>query len=166
MKLYRSELDKELSKKLFDINTDQFLADELFFFKDKITGVLSVGKNSNGYNIRGLLQIPFEQTCDLCLATFHNLTKSKFSFWLTDNSDVLHDDSNEVILFSKDAIEIDLNSSFRELIMLEPQMKSLCSENCKGLCIECGTNLNEESCGCSTDLGESPWDALKILKGN
>ncbi len=165
MKLYRTELDKELDKKLFDIDTNRFLSDELIFFEDKITGVLSIDRNSNGYHIRGSLQIPFEQTCDRCLATFHNLTKSGFSFWLTNNNDILQDDSNEVIFFSKDANDIDLSSSFRELILLEQQMKTLCSVNCKGLCSHCGANLNDGTCGCPVELGESPWKALKNLKG-
>ena len=165
MKLYRIELDKELSKKLFDIDTNQFFSDELSFFEDKITGVLSIDRNSNGYHIRGSMQIPFEQTCDRCLTKFHNLKKCEFSFWLTDNDDILQDESNEVILFTKDANEIDLSSSFRELILLEQQMKSLCNGNCKGLCIHCGTNLNDGNCGCRNDSSENPWETLKILKG-
>ena len=165
MKLYRTELDKELDKKLFDIDTNQFLSDELIFFEDKITGVLSVDRNSNGYHIRGSMQIPFEQTCDRCLKTFHNLKKSEFSFWLTDNDDILQDDSNEVIFFSKDANEIDLSSSFRELVLLEQQMKTLCSKDCKGLCSHCGADLNDGNCGCPIELDESPWEALKNLKG-
>jgi len=165
MKLYRIELDKELNKKLFDIDTNQFRSDELIFFRDKITGVLSVDRNSNGYHIRGSMRIPFEQTCDRCLKIFHNLKICEFSFWLTDNDDILQDDSNEVIFFSKDANEIDLSSSFRELILLEQQMKTICNEDCKGLCSHCGTDLNDGNCECPIELGESPWEALKNLKG-
>ena len=165
MKLYRTELDKELNKKLFDIDTNQFLSDELNFFEDKIPGVLSIDRNSNGYHIRGSMQIPFEQTCDRCLTKFHNLKKCEFSFWLTDNNDILQDDSNEIIFLSKNANEIDLSSSFRELILLEQQMKSLCREDCKGLCSHCGADLNNGNCACPVELGESPWEALKNLKG-
>ena len=165
MKLYRTELDKELNKKLFDIDTNQFISDGLKFFKDKIAGVLSIEKNSNGYHIRGSLSIPFEQTCDRCLIKFHNLKTAELSFWLTDDNDILQDDSNEVFYLSKNDNEIDLSTSFRELILLEQQMKTICQEDCKGLCSNCGADLNKGNCGCSSESEESPWDALNILKG-
>ncbi|MCK4904397.1 MAG: DUF177 domain-containing protein, partial [Candidatus Marinimicrobia bacterium] len=60
----------------------------------------------------------------------------------------------------------DLNPLFRELVFLEKQMKSICREDCKGLCSNCGTNLNEGNCGCPNDTKDSPWKTLKILKGN
>ena len=36
-----------------------------------------------------------------------------------------------------------------ELILNLP-MKVLCSEDCKGICNRCGTNLNHETCDCDT----------------
>ena len=35
-----------------------------------------------------------------------------------------------------------------------------CSEDCKGLCATCGTNLNESTCSCTTTTSDSRWDAL------
>jgi uncharacterized protein len=36
----------------------------------------------------------------------------------------------------------------REEIILSIPMKAVCSETCKGLCPECGQNLNEGQCDC------------------
>ncbi|MDD3296208.1 MAG: DUF177 domain-containing protein [Candidatus Omnitrophica bacterium] len=44
--------------------------------------------------------------------------------------------------------EIDLDEDIREEILLNFPLKVLCSENCKGLCKDCGVNLNEEQCLC------------------
>jgi uncharacterized protein len=165
MKLYRTELDKGISKKLFDIDTNQFQLDELNFYEDTIKGELSAERSSNGYHISGIINIPFEQTCDRCLTNYHNLKNVEFNFWFTDENELLQDDSDDVLYLSKNDDEIDLKTLFRELIFLEEQMKHICSEDCKGLCSNCGTNLNEGNCRCSTEEKDSPWKELKILQG-
>ena len=48
--------------------------------------------------------------------------------------------------------EFDLKPLFQELILLELQMKIICKEDCKGLCSNCGTNLNEKSADCSNNM--------------
>ena len=166
MKLYRTELDKGLSKKLFDIDTNQFLSDELNFYENTIKCELSAERSSNGHHISGIIKIPFEQTCDKCLTNFHDLRTTDFNFLLTDYDELLQDDSYDVLHFPLDDNEIDLNSLFRELIFLEKQMKIICKDGCKGLCSNCGTNLNKENCSCFIDTQDSPWEILKNLIGN
>jgi uncharacterized protein len=165
MKLYRTELDKGISKKLFDIDTNQFQLDGLNFFEETVKGELSAERSSNGYHISGIINIPFEQTCDRCLDRFHNLKYVEFKFWFTDENELLQNDSDDVFYFSRDDNEIDLGILFRELIFLEEQMKSICSKDCKGLCSNCGTNLNKVNCKCSIDIEDNPWEVLKNLQG-
>lgn len=166
MKLYRTELDKGLSKKLFDIDTNQFLSDELNFYENTIKCELSAERSSNGHHISGIIKIPFEQTCDKCLTNFHDLRTTDFNFWLTDYDELVQEDSDDVLYFSKKDNEINLGSLFRELIFIEKQMKSICKDDCKGLCSNCGTNLNEGNCSCIIDAKDSPWKILKKFKGN
>ncbi|MBU0529803.1 DUF177 domain-containing protein [bacterium] len=164
MKLYRTELDKGISKKLFDIDTNQFQLDELDFYENTINGELSAERSSNGYHISGILNIPFEQTCDRCLTKFHNLRSTEFNFWLTDKNELLQGDSDDILYFSRDDNEIDLKTLFQEIILLEKQMKSICNESCKGLCSSCGTNLNYENCRCSIEESkDDSWEPLKNL---
>jgi len=44
---------------------------------------------------------------------------------------------------------IDLNPQIREEIILDYPISPLCIPNCKGLCLECGKNLNAEKCNCA-----------------
>jgi len=165
MKLYRIELDKGISKKLFDIDTNQLQSGELSFYEDVIKGELSAERSLNGYHINGTINIPFEQTCDRCLTVFHDLKNVNFNFWFTEDAKLLQDDTDDVLFFSKDDNEIDLKTLLREVILLEEQIKSLCSQNCKGLCSNCGSNLNEGNCMCSIEIKNSPWEVLKKFKG-
>jgi len=38
-----------------------------------------------------------------------------------------------------------------------------CRDECKGLCAQCGANLNEGECGCEPDRSTHPFAALKAL---
>lgn len=49
-------------------------------------------------------------------------------------------------------------------ILVNLPMKVLCSENCKGICNRCGTNLNHNTCGCdTTDLDPRMAKALEVF---
>ena len=57
---------------------------------------------------------------------------------------------------------LDLTELLREQFQLALPMKPLCSAACRGLCPECGTNLNRTECGCV-----SKWEDPRLapLKG-
>jgi uncharacterized protein len=59
---------------------------------------------------------------------------------------------------------IDLNELLREQFYLALPMKPLCQEGCKGLCSQCGTNLNLGSCDCAPVWEDPRLAALKGLK--
>jgi uncharacterized protein len=44
--------------------------------------------------------------------------------------------------------DIDLSEAIREEIILNIPMKNICDTNCKGICVGCGVNLNNEECQC------------------
>jgi uncharacterized protein len=56
---------------------------------------------------------------------------------------------------------IDLAPIICEQIILQIPMKVLCSEECKGLCPHCGTNLNTSSCNCHLNFVN---DRMAVLK--
>ena len=53
----------------------------------------------------------------------------------------------------------------KKLIHSQPAvpLKTVCREDCKGLCPSCGSNLNVESCDCQP-VPDARWSALKDLK--
>lgn len=60
--------------------------------------------------------------------------------------------------------KIDLNDYMREQVNLSLPYKVICAEDCKGLCSECGQNLNEQQCGCETRQQDSRFAVLKDIK--
>lgn len=59
--------------------------------------------------------------------------------------------------------KLDLAPLLREQIWLAIPMKPLCDQNCKGLCPQCGVNLNHESCTCEDEKIDPRLEALKEL---
>lgn len=59
---------------------------------------------------------------------------------------------------------IDVSDFVRSAVVLGMPMKVLCSESCKGLCHQCGANLNEGPCSCDKDSEPAVWSALKDIK--
>lgn len=63
----------------------------------------------------------------------------------------------------KDKNEIEITSDVRELIVLDRPMVYLCSDTCKGLCPQCGVNLNESECLCPKTAKTHSFQTLKTL---
>lgn len=57
-----------------------------------------------------------------------------------------------------------LEDALREQVLLATPVRALCREDCKGLCPQCGRNLNQEQCSCAQHLSDPRWDALNDIK--
>ncbi|ODU55809.1 MAG: hypothetical protein ABT01_05320 [Clostridium sp. SCN 57-10] len=66
---------------------------------------------------------------------------------------------DDMLVVESDELELD-EVAVPELI-LSMDMAELCSEDCKGICPQCGRNLNEGDCGCRQDKGDPRWDVLR-----
>jgi uncharacterized protein len=59
---------------------------------------------------------------------------------------------------------IDLEPIVREQLLLALPMNAVCREDCKGLCGQCGQNLNEKQCDCQEKFVDPRFAALKNIK--
>ena len=57
-----------------------------------------------------------------------------------------------------------LEDTLREQLLLALPLKTVCRDNCKGLCPHCGKNLNESQCSCAVEEEEPRWAALKEIR--
>jgi uncharacterized protein len=115
----------------------------------------------------GSVTVIVEFECDRCLSTLSIPVEASFDLLYvpplgTENERELEE--NDLSLgFYQDGI-IDVDDLTREQIELALPMARLCSDDCRGLCPECGANLNVGECACSEDHVDSRWAALKELK--
>jgi uncharacterized protein len=59
---------------------------------------------------------------------------------------------------------LSLEDVVREQVLLSLPSRTLCKEDCKGLCPRCGQNLNLETCNCKP-TSDPKWNALASLAG-
>ena len=163
MKLLRSELTSEFKNKFFDMSEEELPERGTVFADEHISCKLSVASVQFGFQISGEIKATPEYECVRCLCTSPiNLTLS-FKLWLT-HREKNTDKEQDLVHFPDTQDHIELNDPIADLISLAKPMNPVCNENCKGLCPQCGINLNQTSCDCMTNEKDSQWDALKKLK--
>lgn len=84
------------------------------------------------------------RACDRCL----NDTASEVSFAISEQ---LFPESRAGEAAEKDGVvladgELDLEELVKDRVFLYLPIKHLCSEDCKGLCVQCGADLNVAPC--------------------
>lgn len=57
----------------------------------------------------------------------------------------------------------ELGPMVRDAVVLELPLAPLCSASCKGLCVQCGNDLNEGPCGCEAPT-DPRWATLDVLR--
>jgi uncharacterized protein len=57
-----------------------------------------------------------------------------------------------------------LEDVLREQVLLSLPVRTLCSEDCKGLCPHCGVNRNNQPCTCDEGASDPRWEALSGLR--
>ncbi|MBU0679579.1 MAG: DUF177 domain-containing protein [Verrucomicrobia bacterium] len=58
---------------------------------------------------------------------------------------------------------MDLTEDIREAVLLKVPNFPLCSSQCKGVCLQCGQDLNAGTCACEPPHWENRWGALDQL---
>jgi uncharacterized protein len=124
----------------------------------RLTGRLSSAGSGRFYfsgRIEGRLSMP----CRLCLEDVDAEVDEEVHFILAENGAEEADDP-DVFLFDAGERNIDLRAAVRETWLLTAPAYLQCREDCKGLCVTCGTNLNNSTCSCSTTTTDSRWGVL------
>lgn len=118
--------------------------------------------------VKGRLVTELELSCARCLEPSHHLVRRSFDLYYqplvespkTDELEVPRGEE-EVGFYQGEGLV--LEDLAREQVLLTLPMRSLCRDDCKGLCPQCGGNRNKEACKCETHLTDARWDALKKI---
>lgn len=105
--------------------------------------------------IEAKAEFSMEVTCDRCAEDI----KPEFTVDVEHGlvASLNHEDNDDYILLED--MKLDVEQLTLEDIYLALPGKFLCKEDCKGLCSECGANLNESSCDCKKPI-DPRWAAL------
>ena len=128
-----------------------------------------IHKDREKFRLEGTARTELELSCSRCLEPFRMPVDASFDLRYLPASEMVSDGERETqdedldIGYCRDD-QIDLNELLREQFYLALPMKPLCQEDCRGLCPQCGTNLNTSTCACEPDLVDPRLAALKSLR--
>lgn len=119
--------------------------------------------------VQGRLHATLAAECDRCLEPVTLPIANEFDLYYVP-ADAHADKSGETELLERDLDvsfyqneRIELDELVLEQLELSLPIRILCQNDCKGLCAQCGTNLNGESCNCPPPI-DPRWQALAELK--
>jgi uncharacterized protein len=127
------------------------------------------GKTIKDIRLRGRLTTGLEMQCARCVEPVaQNIIRDFELLYRPLGTDAGRDELSvtdaeaEIGYYQGDGIL--LEDVLREQVLLALPLKITCREDCKGLCVHCGKNLNEEKCSCSVPMEDPRWAALREIR--
>jgi uncharacterized protein len=122
-------------------------------------GTATFSRTQQGLLLQGEFSAKLGLECVRCLEAY----TQAISWTFTDLYAFDKRSLSESNLLVPEEGRIDLAPLLREYALLEVPIQPVCKPDCKGLCPECGENLNRADCGHQSAGDESPFAALKDL---
>lgn len=108
-------------------------SEEITFVDDVYLDCSFININGN-IEVKGIAFVRQDVRCSRCLEVVRKDKQFDFSFSYNKS------DLGEFL---------DIDKDVREEMILNWPMKPLCSQQCRGICPDCGKNLNYEQCVCA-----------------
>ena len=129
-----------------------------------------VNKDKDKFRLVGTVKTELELPCSRCLEPYRLPVDAPFDLRFlpateastTEVEREVEEEDLETSYYRDD--QIDLNELLREQFYLALPMKPLCREDCRGLCVHCGSNQNTGTCSCATEWVDPRLSVLKALK--
>lgn len=122
-----------------------------------------------GYYLRA--HVSYEQTlsCIRCLKPIVEPASADVELMILvdrrgepEHEHALHEQDMSILYVDEEVLQTD--PILVEQLQLNIPMKPLCRPDCKGLCPECGADLNAGPCSCAPQTADPRWAALGALK--
>ncbi len=139
-------------------------------FTTPISITLEVIPERDMIRVDGIVSATIQLPCSRCLNEYERELHHRFTLRFSREipADMHSGDDGEVeltaekiglIFFKADTIEF--GDAVQEQIVLCLPYKPLCSDSCKGMCPQCGADLNQGPCGCPVKVAGNAFDVLK-----
>lgn len=133
-----------------------------------VTGSIRMHRTNQGVLADGTVTVPVELQCDRCLATYSDTITFPLREQYYPTIDVITGEplpaTEDELVFPIDQNHLlDLREAIRQNLLLALPMRTICREDCAGLCPQCGHNLNDGPCDCQPEVQDSRFEALRAL---
>ena len=132
--------------------------------------LLKVRTQGDVVYVSGHVTARVRQSCCRCVEYFEKPLRKTFDLEYRTDPETLPEGEEVGLRYADLTVgfyrhdEIDLKPLIAEQILLELPMKPVCRSGCRGLCDQCGTNLNRNDCGCSKNRSDPRLAPLEEFK--
>lgn len=117
-------------------------------------------------SIEGSVKLSLILFCDRCLKELEYpmdiSVNRKLDFKVTDAERIEKlDEANYITGYN-----LDVDILIRNEIIIGFPMRLLCDEECKGICMTCGSNLNEKTCDCDNTVLDPRMSVIRDIFKN
>jgi len=114
---------------------------------------LRVEKSGKRVAVQGTVRSTARLECERCLREFDLVIEAPLVVLSERSQKSSRDEERDLerdhhMLFH-DGRRVDLAESVREVLLLELPISPHCREDCPGLCLKCGADLNDGPCACA-----------------
>lgn len=138
-------LKKKILKKDLDITVEEkgfYDGMEYIDFKAPIHVKGKLTLTGDVIELNGTIKTVLELQCSRCLANF----SKDVEITIEEKLSAMENKDDDYIFIKGDVV--DITEIIENNIIISLPIKRLCNEECKGLCSNCGLNLNHSSCNC------------------
>ncbi len=125
----------------------------------RLHGSLRVDNLESRFVVRGELAAVTTTACGRCLNDFELTYPVPVELVVLLDSESEYADSETLVLHQRGGV-LDLEDALREAAVLAVPLVKVCREECRGLCAQCGADLNTAPCDCTDDEVDPRWDGL------
>lgn len=135
----------------------------------RATGTVRLLRTHHGLLVYATVDVRVTASCSRCLASCDRLSKLYLEEECYPTVDpntgrnMSPPDESEGVLHIDTRQILDLSDVLRQYLLTDEPLKTLCRSDCRGLCPECGADLNTEKCKCDGPAIDPRWGALAGL---
>ncbi len=155
--LFMGEITSLAVNEQLDFSKEEFSGQLPFKTPVRVEGTVAV--SADVVLLRAEISFVFNGVCDRCLNSYEKEYRLTIEHILVDT--LSNDENDDFFLLQQYLLPLD--DLVLTDILLELPYKSLCREDCKGLCSSCGKDLNEGPCDCKPDTVDPRLEVLKQL---
>jgi uncharacterized protein len=153
-----------------DFHEDNVQLDDDMKVIGPLNGHMRMRRTNQGLLVDGWVELTLELSCNRCLKDFELPMHVNFEEQFYPTVDVVS--GLPLAPFDEDEIfpiderhQVDLTEAVRQNVLLALPMVAVCQPDCKGLCPQCGHDLNLGPCACEPEV-DARLSVLKTLLQN
>lgn len=123
-------------------------------------GTLTVDATEARVLVHGELSVAGPAVCDRCLREFTREYQAPVEIMIVRTTAPAPEEEDESMILHQVRGQVDLTEPLRESAVLHLPQKSVCREDCRGICPVCGADRNETPCDCAAEPTDPRWDDL------